>query len=95
MGRSTGSRPVSIREELEEERRRNLEDIIRFAKLEAEMVKKMGRKWFRMRDEWLRRAYEADAEFLRKNPEVAEALRRVLLSSRKQVSPRSGEPSGR
>lgn len=39
-----------LREMLEEDRRRNLEDIIRYARWNAEMVKKMGREWFKIRD---------------------------------------------
>ncbi len=48
--------------ELEKEKKRNLEDIIRHAKWEAEMVKKLGPKWFEQRDKWLWKALEADKE---------------------------------
>ena len=65
--------------DLEEERRRNLEDLIRQARWEADMVKKLGPKWFEMRDEWLYRALEADREAW-KNPEVREALIKAITS---------------
>ncbi len=64
--------------ELEMEHKRNLEDIIRHARWEAEMVLKLGRKWFKMRDEWLWRALEADMR-LWSDPRVRKALIKALL----------------
>jgi hypothetical protein len=65
-------------EDLEEERRKNLEDIIRQARWNAEMVKKLGSKWFEIRDRWLQEAFERDREMW-KDPKVREALMRALL----------------
>jgi len=39
-----------FRGELEEDRKRRLEDIIRYARWEAEMTRRLGAKWFEMRD---------------------------------------------
>ncbi len=64
--------------EVREERRRNLEDIIRHAKWEAEMVRKLGKKWFEIRDKWLQEALEADMELWRRNPKIREALIKVI-----------------
>ena len=69
--------------DLEQERRRNLEDLIRQARWEAEMVKKLGPEWFEMRDEWLHRALEADRETW-KNPKVREALIKAITSKPKE-----------
>lgn len=52
----------SLVEELREEHRRNLEDVIRNARWEAEMVRKLGIKWFEQRDKWLIEAWKADRE---------------------------------
>lgn len=68
----------NLLEEVEEERRRNLEDIIRHARWEAGMVKKLGRKWFEMRDEWLIEAWKADGEMWR-DPKIREALTESIL----------------
>jgi len=67
-----------VLEELEEEKKRNREDVVRYARWEAEMVKKLGAKWFKARDEWLWRTFEADAA-MQRNPEVREALIRALM----------------
>ena len=69
----------SLLEEIREERRRNLEDIIRHARWEAEMVKKLGVKWFEMRDKWLVEAWEADRK-LWEDPKVREALIKAILA---------------
>ncbi len=74
--------PRSLLEEVEEERRRNLEDIIRHARWEAEMVKRLGMKWFEIRDKWLIEAWEADKEIW-KNPEIRKALIRAVLAKDK------------
>lgn len=66
-------------EEVREERRRNLEDIIRHARWEAEMVRRLGSKWFEIRDKWLIEAYKADREMW-KDPRVKEALIRAILA---------------
>ncbi len=65
--------------EVEQERRRNLEDVIRHARWEAEMVKRMGMKWFEIRDKWLIQSYEVDKEMW-KDPKVREALIKAILA---------------
>ena len=70
--------PEPLLEEVEEERRRNLEDITRHARWEAEMVKKKGAKWFEARDEWLIEAWKADREMWR-DPKIREALIESIL----------------
>lgn len=67
----------TVQAEILGERRRNLEDLIRHARWEAEMVKKMGKKWFKVRDEWLIRSYEADKAML-KDPVIREALIKAI-----------------
>ncbi len=59
--------------QIEVERRRNLEDIIRHARWQAEMVKKLGSKWFEQRDRWLHDMRKAASEMWR-IPEVRHAL---------------------
>ena len=70
-----------LRRELEEEKKRNLEDIIRHARWEAEMVKKLGSKWFEARDKWLWEALEADKEMW-KDPKVRRALLKTIARKR-------------
>jgi hypothetical protein len=65
--------------EFEQARKRNLEDIIKHAKWEAEMVKTQGKKWFKKRDEWLNQAHKADMELIRRNPEVRKALIKLFM----------------
>jgi len=60
------------------ENRRNLEDIIRHAIWNAEMVIRMGRRWFEIRDRWLNEAWRADMEMIKRNPEIREALIKSL-----------------
>jgi len=67
-----------VLEELGEEEKRNREDIVRCARWEAEMVKKLGAEWFKTRDEWFWRTFEADAA-MHRNSEVREALIRALM----------------
>ncbi|PUA31637.1 MAG: hypothetical protein B7O98_09060 [Zestosphaera tikiterensis] len=67
----------SLHEEIEVERKKNLEDIIHYAKWEAETVKKLGRKWFDIRDRWLWESFKADKEMWR-NPKVREALIKTI-----------------
>jgi len=55
----------SILEEIEETRRKNLVSIVEHARWEAEMVKKLGVKWFEARDGWLIEAFEAVKEMWR------------------------------
>lgn len=69
----------SLVEKLREERRRNLEDVIRHARWEAEMAKKLGIKWFEQRDKWLIEAWKADREMWRE-PRVREALIKAILA---------------
>ena len=68
----------SLLEEVEGERRRNLEDVIRHARWEAEMVKRLGMKWFEARDKWLIEAWEADREMWR-DPAIRKALIESIL----------------
>lgn len=70
--------PGSLRAEVEKERKRNREDVIRHARWEAEMVRKMGKEWFRIRDEWLIKSYEADKKMW-EDPVVREALIKAVL----------------
>ncbi len=67
----------NARESVLEDRRRNLEDIIRYARWNALMVKKMGKKWFMYRDKWLQEAFEKDREMWR-DPVVRRALLKAL-----------------
>ncbi|RUM46756.1 MAG: hypothetical protein DSY37_04495 [Hyperthermus sp.] len=69
----------SLVEEVVEERRRNLEDIVRHARWEAEMVKNQGMKWFETRDKWLIEAWEADREMWR-DPKIRDALIKAILA---------------
>lgn len=75
--------------ELGEERRRNLEDVVRQARWEAEMVRRMGVRWFEQRDAWLLRAWEADRELWR-DPRVREALVKAILARDKDIQGRRG-----
>ncbi|MEB3779711.1 MAG: hypothetical protein GSR85_05705 [Desulfurococcales archaeon] len=79
----------NIIEEIEEERRRNLADIIRHAQWEAEMVRRMGAKWFEIRDKWLIEAWETDRE-LWKDSKIREALVKAILARDKLRAYRSG-----
>ncbi len=51
---------ASMRKAIEEDHEKNLEDLIRHARWEAEMVKKLGVKWFKERDKWLNKSFEQD-----------------------------------
>ena len=66
-----------IFKDLEEERKRNLEDTIRQAKWNAFMVKKLGTKWFEIRDKWLQDSFEKDKEMW-KDPKIREALLKIF-----------------
>ncbi|NHV06178.1 MAG: hypothetical protein HA495_02435 [Thaumarchaeota archaeon] len=68
--------------EFEKARKQNLEDIIRHAKWEAEMVKRQGKEWFKKRDEWLNQAHKVDTELIRKNPEVRKALMKLFVKGK-------------
>jgi len=68
----------SLRGEIEEDRKRNLEDIIRYARWEAEMARRLGAKWFEIRDAWLWESFEADRESWR-DPRVREALIKTIM----------------
>ncbi len=63
---------------IEEERKKNLEDTIKWARWNAEMVKRLGRKWFEIRDKWLQEAFEKDKQTW-KNPKTREALIKAIL----------------
>lgn len=43
------------------------------------MVKRMGMKWFEIRDKWLIQSYEVDKEMW-KDPKVREALIKAILA---------------
>jgi len=72
----------SILEEVEETRRKNLASIIEHAKWEAEMVRRLGVKWFEMRDKWLIEAFEAAKEMWR-DPKIREAEIKAVLAKDK------------
>jgi len=69
----------SASREVEEMVRRNLEDIVRHAAWEAEMVRKLGEKWFEARDKWLLEAFERDRE-MQKDPDIRRALVQAILA---------------
>jgi len=69
----------SIREEVEEARRKNLVSIIEHARWEAEMVRRLGAEWFEARDRWLREAFEAVKEMWR-DPKIREAEMKAILA---------------
>jgi len=69
----------TIREEIEETRRKNLISIIEHAKWEAEMVRRLGMKWFEMRDRWLIEAFEAVKEMWR-DPRIREAEIKAIMA---------------
>jgi hypothetical protein len=65
--------------DVEEDRRINLKAVIRDAAWNAEMVKKLGAKWFELRDRWLNEAQERDVEIL-KDPKARSALLKALAA---------------
>ena len=69
-------------DEVEADRRRNLEDIIRHARWEAERAKRLGRRWCEVRDRWLIQAHETDKEMLR-HPKIREALVKSMIAKDK------------
>lgn len=73
-----------LKTELTEERKKNREDIIRHAKWEAEMVKKLGPKWFQTRDKWLSETLETDKELWEKYPKIKKALTKTILTKDKK-----------
>ena len=75
-------KPESLLEEVGEERGRNLVDIIRHARWEAVMVKRLGARWFEARDKWLIKAWEADREMWG-DPKIREALIKAILAEDK------------
>ena len=70
--------------ELEGEKLKNKLDIIRHARWEAEMVKKLGSKWFEARDKWLMEAFESDRKMWQ-NPKIREALIKAILARNKKI----------
>jgi len=64
---------------VEEDRRMNLEAVIRDAAWNAEVVKKLGAKWFELRDSWLNEAQERDMEILEESKARC-ALLKVLAA---------------
>lgn len=73
---------MTLEKEVEEARRRNLADIIEHAAWEAEMVKKMGEEWFKIRDKWLEKALQSDLELLKKNSQIRKALIKAIKKKR-------------
>jgi len=69
----------SLREEVEDERRKNLLSTIIYARWEAEMVKTLGEDWFEMRDKWLIEAFEKVKEMWR-DPKIREAEIKAIIS---------------
>jgi len=72
----------SLREEVDEGRKRNLMDIIAYARWEAEMVRKLGVKWFEARDRWLIEAFEGVKEMWG-DPKIREAELKAILAKDK------------
>jgi hypothetical protein len=64
---------------VEEDRRINLKAVIRDAAWNAEMVKKLGAKWFELRDSWLNEAQERDMEVL-EDSKARSALLKALAA---------------
>ncbi|MDT7866764.1 MAG: hypothetical protein RRE21_07590 [Desulfurococcales archaeon] len=62
---------------IEDERRRNLISLLEHAVWNAEAVKKLGKRWFEIRDRWLNEALMRDKE-LWADPRVREALLKAL-----------------
>ncbi len=56
-----------------EKRRRNARAIIIWAALNAEAVRRLGKRWFEIRDRWLQEAWRRDQELLR-DPKIREAI---------------------
>jgi len=75
--------PNNLIEAVEEERERNLKDIIRHARWEAKMVRELGAKWFEARDKWLIEAWKADREMWQ-NKKVREALIKAILAKNRR-----------
>ncbi len=71
--------------EVREDRIKNLKDLLRHARWEARMVREMGAKWFEIRDSWLIKAWEADNEFLKDNPQVRKALIKALTRDKEKA----------
>jgi len=69
----------SILEEIEETRRKNLISIVEHAKWEAEMVRRLGAKWFEARDRWLIEAFEGVREMWR-DPRIREAEIKAIMA---------------
>ncbi len=72
---------VDFLRELEKDKKKNLEDIIRHALWEAEMVRKLGRRWFEIRDQWLWDSLEADKEMWR-DPKIRGILLKAMRALR-------------
>ncbi|MCD6488243.1 MAG: hypothetical protein J7K21_03355 [Desulfurococcales archaeon] len=64
---------------LKKEHEKNLKEIIRQAVWNAEMVRKLGKKWFEIRDKWLEEAFKRDRELWR-DPKIREALVKAILT---------------
>ena len=67
----------SIENELLLERKRNLKDIIRYTKWNAEMVKRLGIEWFDIVGKWNESHWKGVYEAM-KNPRIREATLRAI-----------------
>ncbi len=65
-------------EEFRKDRLRNLEDVVRHARWEAEMVRKLAGNGSRLGIEWLWEALESDQKLWR-DPRIKEALIKAIL----------------
>lgn len=55
------------------------------AGIKSELIKKAG-SWFQLEETRLGQGIEASKEFLKKNPEIAEKIKKILLRSRREES---------
>ena len=63
-----------MRREMEEERKRNLRDIIAHSRWEARMARKLGERWLDTVAMWSLEGWEADISLLKKNPQLLKTL---------------------
>jgi len=74
-------------------RGRNLEDAIRHARWEAEMVRRLEAEWFEQRDKWLIEAWLADMEMWR-DSKIRNALIKAILAKDKYQGKKARRSSG-
>ncbi len=70
---------ITLKKVIEKDKKKIIEDEIEHAKWEAEMVKKLGNKWFEIRDKWLSEALREDQKLL-KDPKIRESLIKAILA---------------